>query len=162
MVLGPMFGVAAVTFPFIAVLVRRFGKRVVMALGGSTLALLLFTLPLLHDLVPAMVVFAFCGFGVGIFLAVPNAILADVCEANARRTGERREAMFFGAQGFLQKISLGVSTGIFGATKDLFGSSVENPLGVQLSGPIAGAVILLAVLCFLRYPEQRINSENDP
>ena len=85
-------------------------------------------------------------------------MISDIANANALRSGERREAMFFGAQGFLQKVNLGVSTGVLAWLLD-FGRAVDNPLGVKLAGPVAGVVLLVAAVCFWRYPEQRILDE---
>ena len=66
--------------------------------------------------------------------------------------------MFFGAQGFLQKINLGVSTGVLAFLLDQ-GRSVDNPLGVRLAGPVAAVVLIGAAIAYWRYPEQRITDE---
>jgi GPH family glycoside/pentoside/hexuronide:cation symporter len=158
-VLGPMFGVAALMFPFIGALTRRTEKRIAMVIASIGLAALMGIVPLVADMKTGMIVFALAGVPVALFMAVPNAILADVCEASARRTGERREAMFFGAQGFLQKISLGISTGVFGWVKDALGSSVDHPLGVKLTGPLTSVVLVMAALAFVRYPEAKVTRE---
>jgi hypothetical protein len=66
--------------------------------------------------------------------------------------------MFFGAQGFLQKINLGVSTGVFGWLLSL-GASVDDPLGVKLAGPVAALTLIGAAVAYSRYPEARIQQE---
>ncbi|MDI1437358.1 MFS transporter [Polyangium sorediatum] len=157
--LGPMFGVAALAFPLLGGLTRRFSKKGTMIASSLVFGGLMTLLPWVHDVRLGMVIFALAGVPVAIFMAIPNAILADVCEASTRRTGQRREAMFFGAQGFLQKISLGVSTGVFQWVKDALGSSTDKPLGVQVTGPLATAILVLAALTFARYPEARVTKE---
>ena len=153
-----VFGVAALAFPFVGMCAGKFGKRKVMIAGTLILAGALSGFWFVDSLALGVVLFAACGVGVSVFLAIPNSILSDVCNANALRTGERREAMFFGAQGFLQKINLGVSTGVLAFLLDQ-GRSVDNPLGVRLAGPVAAVVLIGAAIAYWRYPEQRITDE---
>jgi len=157
--LGPMFGVAALCFPLMGFISRKLTKRGAMVASSVVLAALVVLIPLIHDLRLGMGLFAVAGLPIAIYLSIPNAILADVCEASTRRTGERREAMFFGAQGFLQKIALGVSTGVFQWVKDAFGSSVEKPLGVELTAPVTAVALLFAAFAFSRYPEAKVTKE---
>ena len=153
-----MFGVAAVAFPVVAIAASRLGKRPVMLFGCVWLALSLAGFWFVDNSTLGMMALGCCGVGVSIFLAVPNTMISDIANANALRSGERREAMFFGAQGFLQKVNLGISTGVLAWLLD-FGRSVDNPMGVKLAGPVAGAVLLVAAVCFWRYPEKRILQE---
>lgn len=157
--LGPMFGVAALCFPLLGPLTKKTSKKGAMIGAAVGLGALMAAIPFVRDMRIGMALFALAGIPIAVFMAIPNAILADVCEASTRRTGERREAMFFGAQGFLQKISLGISTGIFQWVKDALGSSAENPLGVAITGPLATVVLVLSALAFWRYPEARVTGE---
>lgn len=153
-----MFGVAALAFPIVAVAASKLGKRPVMLFGCVWLAMSLAGFWFVDTAVLGMIMLACCGVGVSIFLAIPNTMISDIANANAIRSGERREAMFFGAQGFLQKVNLGISTGVLAWLLD-FGRSVDNPMGVRFAGPVAGGVLLVAALCFWRYPEKRILQE---
>jgi GPH family glycoside/pentoside/hexuronide:cation symporter len=153
-----MFGVAALAFPFVAMAATRFGKRPVMLFGCVALAASLTGFFFVDNVVIGTVMLACCGVGVSVFLAIPNAMISDIANANAARSGERREAMFFGAQGFLQKVNLGISTGVLSLLLT-FGNTTENPLGVQLAGPVAALALLVAAVCFWRYPERRILDE---
>jgi GPH family glycoside/pentoside/hexuronide:cation symporter len=150
------FGVAIVAFPFVGGAVGKYGKRRVMIFGSVLLALILSAVPLVSGPASGVALLGASGVSVSILLAVPNAMLADVCNASARRTGQKREAMFFGAQGLLQKVSLGLSTGLLGFLVDRFGRSIQNPLGVKLSGPMASLALLAAAFFFFRYPERRV------
>lgn len=160
LVIGPLFGVAALAFPAVAFLANKLGKRRVMAGAAVLLAAMMGVgVPLLPTM-PALALplFALSGLPIACFLAVPNAMLADICDADARRSGERREAMFFGAQGFQQKIALGIAAGLFQWVASTFGRTVESPLGVQLSGPLAAVALVASALCFLRFREQELQS----
>jgi GPH family glycoside/pentoside/hexuronide:cation symporter len=153
-----VFGVAALAFPVVAALATRLGKRRVMIAGTLVLAFALCGFWFVDDLVSGLVFLSLSGIGVSTFLALPNAMLSDICNAATKRTGEQREAMFFGAQGFLQKINLGISTGIFGLLLS-FGNSVDDPMGIRLAGPVAAVALVGAAIAYWRYPEQRIQAE---
>ncbi len=153
-----VFGVAALAFPVVIIASNAFGKRRVMMFGTVTLAIALCGTWIIDDLTSGLIMLSVAGLGVSTFLALPNAILSDVCNAATKRTGEKREAMFFGAQGFLMKINLGVSTGVFGWLLS-FGSSVDDPTGVRLAGPVAAVVLLGSAFAYWRYPEARITEE---
>jgi glycoside/pentoside/hexuronide:cation symporter, GPH family len=163
LVIGPLFGVAALSFFAVGRLQRTFGKRRLMIGGALSLAALMgFGVPLLPSMPGlALPLFAAAGVPIALFLALPNAILADVCSANAHRTGQRREGMFFGAQGFLQKVSLGVAVGVVSWLAEAFGKAVDAPLGVQLAGPLAALALIASAACFWLYPEARVQSEAD-
>ena len=155
-----VFGVAALAFPVVAIAANKLGKRPVMIAGTLMLAFSLTGFYFVDDLVSGVVFLSLSGIGVSTFLALPNSILSDICNASTKRTGERREAMFFGAQGFLQKINLGISTGVFGYLLSL-GRSVDNPMGIRLAGPVAAVVLVGAAIAYWRYPEARIRAELD-
>lgn len=162
LVIGPLFGVAALAFLGVGALQRRFGKRRLMLGGALGLAVLMgLGVPLLPAN-PALAapLFAAAGVPIALFLAIPNAMLADVCSANALRTGERREGMFFGAQGFLQKVSLGVAVGVVSWLAEQFGKAVDAPLGVQLAGPVAALALVGSAACFWLYPEARVQAQS--
>jgi GPH family glycoside/pentoside/hexuronide:cation symporter len=154
-----VFGVAFVSFPLVGVVSARVGKRPVMIFGAVWLGILMALLAFVSGPVMGCLVLGGAGVAISILLAVPNAILSDICNANALRTGQRREGMFFGAQGLFQKLNLGLSTGLLALLLDGLGRTVENPLGVQLSGPMAAVALLGSAVCFWQYPEKKILAE---
>lgn len=91
----------------------------------------------------------------------PNAILADIIDYDAIKTGLRREAMYYGMQNTLQKFSFALSSIIFGTTLSIFGATVDQPLGIRLVGPIAGLASFLGFLIFIKWyklPDQIKNN----
>ena len=99
------------------------------------------------------------------FLGVlPNAILADIAEHDALRTGVRKEGMYYRARTFLQKIGVTGGIVVFAGLTN-FGKDVATELapwadlGIPLSG-VAGCVLCLgAFLVFLRYNEKQVLEE---
>lgn len=85
-------------------------------------------------------------------MVLPMAILADVIDFDEKRTGQQRAAMYFGCQGFLQKLATGLSAGIQALLFGVFGYSAENHLGLNLLGPVAGVFSFIGYLIFLKYP----------
>ena len=62
------------------------------------------------DRMSGIAAFALAGVPIGALLVLPNAVLADCTDFDARHTGSRREAMLFGVQGLLLKVrALGLS-----------------------------------------------------
>jgi glycoside/pentoside/hexuronide:cation symporter, GPH family len=166
-VLAPLFLVSLLCFPAVVALSRRFGNRVLMIGAALSMALLVGVgLPLLepaterHALNPiAILLFGAIGIPVSIFLAISNAMMADVCNANVRRPGQRGEAMFFGASGFLQKFTLGAAAGAVSWLMEVHGKTIASPLGIQLCGPVAALALLGAAVAFWLYPEASVHIE---
>ncbi len=153
------FAAAAVCFPLIYLLVRRIGLKTVMILGLGSFAVLsaLFSLTGLIGANPrawVLAVAALMGFPIAVLLIVPNVILAGLCEADAGRTGQSREAMFFGVQGFFLKLNLGLSTASLALLYSLFGKDIADPLGVRLSPMLGSLVAVAGLLIMTRYPRR--------
>ena len=175
------FASAAVCFPFVNLMSRKMGLKTMMILGLGIFAVLAALFGLTGVWVGAgagaagvgksvarsgeaaagsfvsarvwvMVVAALMGFPIAVLLVVPNVIVAQLSEADARKTGQRREAMFFGVQGFFMKLNLGVSTAILALLYSVFGKDISDPLGVRLAPIVGSAVALVGLLVMTRYP----------
>jgi GPH family glycoside/pentoside/hexuronide:cation symporter len=83
--------------------------------------------------------------------AAPTAILAELVDLDERRTGMRREAMYFGAQGLFVKAAWGGSSLIVMAAQGLF--HADPALAVRVALLAVAAVSGLAFAVFLRFPE---------
>ncbi len=162
---GLAFVVALLFFPVVNILSKKIGLKAVMmfALVSFTVLLPLFYFlgrPVL-GLTPEVfgyVLMALAGLPLAVIFIVPEAIVAAVSDMEVKLSGQRREAMYFGAQGFILKLALGLSTVITGGLLQLFGSTVEQPLGIQLTGPVSALFILVGVIVFSRYPEKEVRA----
>lgn len=90
----------------------------------------------------------------GVYL-FPGPIIADLCDAEARRLGMRREGMFFSALAFMDKIVEAFAPLLLGLVLVL-GNQPGHTLGVRLVGPVAGLLVLVGFL-FLRSNERTIS-----
>ncbi|MBN2225457.1 MAG: MFS transporter [Deltaproteobacteria bacterium] len=162
-VFGAVFGVALVFFPIINLAGRYIAKKTIMVIsllifGLASCALYwlgtdALVIPVAYQ---PFVIFAILGIPVSALLLIPNAMISDIAEYDSIQTKTNREAMFFGAQGLLQKINLGISALIFAFLLSSYGKDVAQPMGVRLSGPVVAAVCIIGIVMFLLYPEKKI------
>jgi GPH family glycoside/pentoside/hexuronide:cation symporter len=75
----------------------------------------------------------------GVFL-FPGPITAELCDADAARTGSRREGIFFGMQAFMEKLAVAIAPLMLGLVL-LLGNTADRPLGIRLAGPLAGLIV---------------------
>jgi GPH family glycoside/pentoside/hexuronide:cation symporter len=144
------------TLPFIYWLAGRWGKARVyaasMLAGTVTFSAVFFMgmIPGVDRLWQSVVFVAATGLGIGGVFVFPNAIMADIIDYDAQRSGERREAFFYGALNTVEKLGASfnalILAGVF-----LFGATAENSLGIRLVGPVAAAATLLGLYFFRNY-----------
>ncbi len=96
----------------------------------------------------------------GLF-ALPYTILAEVCDRDHERTGEYREAMYFGFQGMMFKAGIGFAPLMVAAIMEVAAAGSSPELGCRLFGPAAGLSALVAAAVFWWYPrdEPALKSE---
>ncbi|MBQ6585584.1 MAG: MFS transporter, partial [Coriobacteriales bacterium] len=81
------------------------------------------------------------------------AVVADIAEADALQTGEKREGMFYAARTFAFKLGQSVSMLMFTSVA-LIGASTG--LGYRLTAFIAAVFCLAGGLVFSRYREREV------
>jgi len=151
-------------------LMTRFGPKRLMigcvALGALAVAALGLVEPALpgtpRDRINLWVVYGALGlFGVPAagLMAIPHVIISQLIDADERRTGASRAAMFFGVQGLLTKWVYGLSTWIFTFLLARYGNSPDEPWGVVLVGPVAAVCCVLGCVFYAAYPESRVLDE---
>jgi GPH family glycoside/pentoside/hexuronide:cation symporter len=147
---------AGASLPFMNRAVARFGKKRTYA--GSLLAMagLFCVIPALgsspRPVATYLAYMVALGPFVGAVLVLSRVLISDVIDADEQRTGLRREAMYFGMQGLLTKVSFGVGPLLATWLFATFGNTADEPLGILLCGPVAGILALLGWLAFRRYP----------
>jgi GPH family glycoside/pentoside/hexuronide:cation symporter len=161
-----VLAVAAAMAPFGRLAVRR-SKRVAyaraMLLTACAFPLLAVAgwLPGIPPMAQALVAVALIGAPLaGVFL-FPVVLVAEIAEDEARRTGHRREATFFGAQGFVEKTT-GALAPVLLAGLLALGGSAEQPLGLRLLGPVAGLLVLTGWWLFRGYALDRREADAAP
>ncbi len=138
---------------------RRFGKYPLMlaAFLGTALVVALFPFvgrfPLGSPFLQTAILLTAAGAPVAGFVVLPYVVLADVVDDDARTTGRRREAVFFGTQGIFQKVGIGLATMAFAVVPYLGGDGhAMTPAGLKVMALFCALAGLVAFLIFLGYP----------
>ncbi len=172
---APYFYIAGVLallacYPVVNWLAGRFGKWNVFA--GSLLAsavvlpvLMLigpwFPLPLLAQGIIWVLLQAVAMAGITM---LPQAFAAEIIDHDEKLTGQRREGAYYSAWLLLGQL-IGALAGAALPLLFLLGNSqtdINGPLGVRLTGPIGGVLMLISFVIFLRYPLKHLSSPKQP
>ena len=121
------------------------------------------SLPDRADAVGIIVLMACAGFAIAGVYLFPAALTADIVDDDSMRTGMRREAMFFGAQNFVEKWVTALRDPILIALL-AFGNTAGDTLGIKLVGPAAGLILLVGYVLFRRYdlPDDPLTAAAQP
>lgn len=121
----------------------------------------------------SIVIVAIIGFGMGGLWIFPPTIVGDIVDDEERRLGLRRESMYYAFQEFTEKLAIAVAIffeglilGAFVARRELHPDYPPelgiwyyfyDPLGpILLMGFVAFVPMLIALLVFIRFPEDLI------
>jgi GPH family glycoside/pentoside/hexuronide:cation symporter len=153
--------VAALTFPLVQSWSGRFGAARVYGWGGIGFVVVLPLMGLigLTQVVPPLaqgvVLFALSGFSVACVMVLPRAMLAEVIDRDQATTGLRREAMYNGMSGVVEKLGEAMAWGVAGVLFGQFGNSASSPLGLRLLGVGAAGGVALGLWSLSRYRRGR-------
>lgn len=149
--------IAVIAFPIVQRLSSVHGKAAIFRAGGIGFVIVL---PLMGTIglvpgVPPMVhgllLFVLAGFPVATLMVLPRTLLADVIDVDEKRTGYRREAMYNGMAGVVEKAGEAASFGLVGVLFEQLGNSSSEPLGLRLLGAGAACGVLIGLFVFRRY-----------
>lgn len=113
------------------------------------------------NVIQMMIVMVFAGVGLTAYFILPNAIIAEIIDEDETLTGYRREGMYFGVQGLLERIPSGLSGFVLGAWITYLYDPSRNPLYIRSLGLIGGAFTIATALIFIFVPlKQGIKSRN--
>ena len=156
--LALMPAVAVICFAALGTLTRRWGlkKLYLRSLALWTVISALFcTVGRWGVFSPKLQGWIMCGL-LGIpaaaLLALWRPIVAELVDYDERKTGYRREAIYFGVEGLATKFATGVSALTLSGFFNALGYSVERHLGVILAGPLAAVLAFAAYMVFRQYP----------
>ncbi|MGA2615101.1 MAG: MFS transporter [Spirochaetia bacterium] len=155
-----MFILSFIFYPVITASAVRWEKKRVILIGFGLLAFLfvLFSfmgvLPV-SGLVYAYITVVFAALPIAIFTIVPNAVVADIAEADGIETGNFKAGMFFGVRSFETNLGISIANILFPWMLTL-GMSVEHPFGIRMSAVVSVAVCVAGLLVFLLYDEKAV------
>lgn len=152
-------------YPAVNLIARRTGKKKMLVFAFIIFAFVfaatsLFGLPWmpLPLTVQGYILVVIAGLPLAIFGILPNAIVADIAEHDALKTGSHREGIYYGARTFMQKIGQMVAMLVFTSLLVL-GRNVGDDLGVRVSGLVAAVFCLGGLYLFSLYNEKKVLTE---
>jgi GPH family glycoside/pentoside/hexuronide:cation symporter len=148
-------------------LVERLGPKGTIVASVTLMGLVLGSLALLepdtpggphdaHNLIVVFTTMIVLGLAISAFLILPNVVIAQLIDCDEIHTGANRSAMFYGAQGLFTKWAYAASATIMSFLFTRYGNSQEEPLGILLVGPLAGALCIVSAGLYALYPERQV------
>lgn len=152
-------------YPAVNLIARRTGKKK-MIIGAFIIFSVVFAATSLFGLpwVPlsltaqGYLLAVLGGLPLAAFGILPNAIVADIAEHDALKTGSHREGIYYGARTFMQKIGQMIAMLVFTSLL-ILGRDVGDDLGVRISGVVAAAFCLGGLYLFSLYNEKKVLQE---
>jgi len=173
-----------VCYPIVNFIARKIGKKRLVLLGFFIfLIVFIYIFFLGSDVIPfspkiqAYLLVIVAGIPMAILGILPNAVLADIAELDALKTGSRREALFYAARTLMQKFGQTLAVLIFSSLiligggirkeekidpvtqKKVIDRERSNLIGVQITGPVAAGFCLVAIFLFSKYRERETLEE---
>jgi len=157
LLMGKIIIIMALSTPLWYFLLSKFTKRnvfrVIMLImaGGFFLSFFIGRLPLMSLPSQAIMVFAMVAIPVGGMFAVAIGLIADLTDYDELKSGQRREAVYYGIYGIVRKTGWAFCSLIMMGVFHGFGFSAENPMGVRVIWLVCAGSCLLGYIAFIPY-----------
>ena len=145
-------------YPVINKLAPKFGKKKIVIVGFFAYAFVFLIAALCGEGIAWGIIIAVCaGIPMAILGILPQAVVADIAEADAYESGEERSGMFFAARTFAMKMGQAISMLMFTSVVSAFASDAgTDPFGYRLTAIIATVCCLIGAVLFFFYNEKLI------
>jgi glycoside/pentoside/hexuronide:cation symporter, GPH family len=159
--MATLFGVVSffasfLFYPIMGKLERGFSKKkVILAAFATFCAIFIIVLLPISGTLRFWFISVAAAFPLAAFGILPNTIVADIVHQNENETGKNQAGMFYAVAAFMMKVGVSLANLIFPSLL-VFGKSVENPFGVQLSVAAAFIFCALGWLVFRNYDEKKV------
>lgn len=157
---GIMTILSLVCYPAVNKLAKKHGKKkmIISAFCLFSVAYIFtgFTgniLPINNN-VQAIIMVSLAAIPMAILGILPQALVADIAEADAIETGENREGMFYAARTFSFKLGQSVAMLLFTAIATIGGTG--STLGYRITAFTATGFCVLGAVFLLRYNEKKV------
>ena len=115
-------------------------------------------IPGIPPMIQGIILVVAAAFPMAVFGILPQAVVADISQSDAVRSGKNREGMFYAARTFAFKLGQSVSMLLFTALSTM-GSGVD---GYRIVAVTATAFCLLGGVLFAFYNERKVNKIINP
>jgi GPH family glycoside/pentoside/hexuronide:cation symporter len=160
--MGSMVLFSLVFYPFVNYLSKKIGKKPIVLFSFGLLSVIFVAIFFLgkFPLSPTAQIYMLvlsASFPLASLGILPNAILAEIAQDDAERTGENREGMFFAVKYLFVKLGQTLGIALF-AFLTVYGKDPGNDYGLRLNGICGCVLCLLAIVFFSRFKEHRARS----
>jgi GPH family glycoside/pentoside/hexuronide:cation symporter len=157
--MGAMVILSLVFYPLINHLSNSIGKKPLVLFSFALLSLIFVAMYFLGKFPVSPYVQAYAlvlctSFPLAALGILPNAILAEIAQEDAKVTGENREGMFFAVKYLFVKMGQTLGIAAF-AFLTVYGKDPGHDYGLRLSGVCGFTLCLTALIFFSRFKEQR-------
>jgi GPH family glycoside/pentoside/hexuronide:cation symporter len=155
--MGVMVLVSLLFYPVINILSKKIGKKPIVLFSFGILSVVFIAIYFLGKFpfspkaqIYTLIIFA--AFPLAALGILPNAILAEIAQEDARRTNENREGMFFAVKYLFIKFGQTFGIALF-AFLTVYGKDPGNDYGLRLNGLCGCVLCVLAIIFFSRFKE---------
>ncbi|MEM3787857.1 MAG: MFS transporter [Thermoplasmata archaeon] len=113
------------------------------------------------NILQMLILMIFAGLGLTSYFILPNAILSEIIDEDEIITGYRREGMYFGVQGLLERIPSGLSSFVLGIWITFIYMPTMNNIYIRALGIIGGISTLITALLFVFVPLKQNAIKNE-
>ena len=174
--MGGMSILAAVFYPFVTKFVKKWGKKKLVIAGflGLAVCYAITAVASIPNFLPdegganglswvfGIAIMLLSALPMALLGIIPQSIVADVAEAEAKTTGQNREGMFFAARTFAMKFGqslamiLFTSLALIGGLKDSEGDLYPVKTGMLIAALVAVAFCVLGAVVLMFYREKHV------
>ena len=175
--MGGMTVLSACFYPFVTKMVLKFGKKKLVIAGflGLAICYAIAGVSSIPGFLPEQgsanglswafgaVIMVISALPMALLGIIPQSMVADVAEAEARATGQNREGMFFAARTFAMKFGQSIamllftSLAIIGATVDKSQNDITaTKIGMLVVAIVAVSFCVLGAIILIFYREKKI------
>ncbi len=156
-----MFGISFLFYVPVNFLAKKFGKKKMLIFGFIIYTLtfafvfILGNIAFLTAEIQGYILAFLAAVPLSIFGILPNAVIADIAEADGIKTGNFKAGIFFGARTFMSKMGQMIA-GILFPSLLILGMSNENDIGVRLTAVAAICFTIVGGLLLIPYKEKEV------
>lgn len=176
--MGGMSILAAVFYPFVTKFVKKWGKKKLVIFGflGLAVCYAITAIASIPGVCPSaedganglswvfgILIMIISALPMALLGIIPQSIVADVAEAEAKTTGQNREGMFFAARTFAMKLGQSVAMILFTSLavgfRDPGSTETEvfpNKTGMIVAAAVAVAFCVLGAVILMFYKEKKV------
>jgi GPH family glycoside/pentoside/hexuronide:cation symporter len=157
LLMGKIIIIIALSTPMWYWLLSKYPKRdvfrviMLIMMGGFMLAFFIGKITLFSLDLQTLIIFAIVSIPLGGMFAVALGLIADLTDYDELKSGQRREAVYYGIYGIVRKTGWAACSLIMVGVFSLFGFTVENPMGVRVIWLVCAVACLLGFLVFIPY-----------